>query len=153
MPRVLISPRKELMRNAAAAAANVLTDDDLLKLVLENHGLYASRFARVCKQWKRAAAAVKLSGQTLETEPHVSCARGSAAAGASWSTTRVVARYESICGEVVAQFVHVLCKVGEEREELLHIRDYDSDGEELLFEEEQEDGHPMHSLVGFRIRA
>ena len=27
----------------------------------------------VCKQWKRAAAAVKLSGQTLETEPHVSC--------------------------------------------------------------------------------
>ena len=58
----------------------------------------------------------------------------------------------SICAS--AQFVHVLCKVDEEREELLHIRDYDSDGEELLFEEEQEDfGHPMHSLVGFRIRA
>ena len=30
MPHVLLSPRKELMRNAAAAAANVLTDDDLL---------------------------------------------------------------------------------------------------------------------------
>ena len=73
MPRVLLSPRTELMRNAAAAAANVLTDDALLKLILENHGLYASRFARVCKQWQRAAAAVKLSGQTLETEPHVSC--------------------------------------------------------------------------------
>ena len=73
MPRVLLSPRKELMRNAAAAAANVLTDDDLLKLILENHGLCASCFARVCKQWQRAAAAVKLSGQTLETEPRVSC--------------------------------------------------------------------------------
>lgn len=73
MPHVLLSPRKELMRNAAAAAANVLTDDDLLKLIMENHGLYASRFARVCKQWKRAAEAVKLSGQTLESEPHVSC--------------------------------------------------------------------------------
>ena len=76
MPRVLLSPRKELMRNAAAAAANALTDDDLLKLILENHGLYASRFARVCKQWKRAAEAVKLSGQTLEPEPHVSCGGG-----------------------------------------------------------------------------
>ena len=73
MPHVLRNPRSELAHNAAAAAANVVTDGDLLKLILDNHGLYASRFARVCKQWQRAAAAVKLSGQTLETEPHVSC--------------------------------------------------------------------------------
>ena len=55
------------------AAANVLANDDLLKLILENRGLYASRHARVSKQWKRAAEAAKRSGQTLEIEPYLSC--------------------------------------------------------------------------------
>ena len=60
-------------RNAASATTNVITDDDMLKLILDNAGLLACRHARVSKQWKRAAEAVKLSGQTLESEPHVSC--------------------------------------------------------------------------------
>ena len=73
---------------------------------------------------------------------------GVPAAGASCSCGGPL----SICAS--AQFVHVLCKVDEERDELLHIRDYDSDGEELLFEEEQEDfGHPMHSSSASGSRA
>ena len=47
------------------------SDDDLLKLILDNAGLLACRHARVSKQWKRAAEAVKLSRQTLEQ--HLSC--------------------------------------------------------------------------------
>ena len=77
-------------RNAASAVTNVTTDDDLLKLILDNAGLLACRHARVSKQWKRAAEAVKLSGQTLDL-------------------------------------------------------DADDDFVDL--------GHPMHSLVGFKIRA
>ena len=73
MPRVL--PNR-LVGDAAAVATNVLTNDDLLTHILEQRGLHASRHALVCKQWKRAAAAAKLSGQTLEPEPHVSCGGG-----------------------------------------------------------------------------
>ena len=53
----------------------------------------------------------------------------------------------SICAS--AQFVHVICLVDHDRDAVLNTdHAYYEEDEEL-----KDLGHPMHSLVGFRIRA
>ena len=58
---------------------------------------------------------------------------------------------QSICAS--EQYVHVLCRVEYGRAALLEIDEAsDPDGEEE-YEMQEDLGHPMHSLVGFKIRA